>query len=224
MTALASRWASGVAQLVDWDEDDAGCCIEVRLKDLNHGDSLSVELQDTAFSAGRRVVCRLGQFDDVELFDFLGYGHRIFMLGGWICSDQPWGVTWECVVPGEFHRGASAAKDQLNLGFTGNPKRLAITHLSNARASRRLNDCLPDNFPILESDAKDRGPVCAVPLVTKNPIFKLAPLVPGVLSAREWFADLWWPDHLPDAMEQQRTCVRLRSFLRVEIHTEGARR
>ncbi len=77
MTVLVSWRAGGVAQLVDRDEDDASGSVKVGLKDLNHGDSLSVKLQDTALGASGRIIYRLSQFDNVELHDFLSYCHQI---------------------------------------------------------------------------------------------------------------------------------------------------
>jgi hypothetical protein len=76
MKSLVVRWASGVTQLVDWREDDPCGSVELGLEDLNHGGSLSVKLQDTTFGPSRRIVYRLGQFDDVELRNFLSYCHQ----------------------------------------------------------------------------------------------------------------------------------------------------
>jgi hypothetical protein len=199
------RRASRVTQLVERDEDDLSGRTKLGLKYLDHGDSLSIDLQDSPFGAGRGIVDRLDQFDDVELSDFVSYCHLIPILGGWISRDQSWCRALIRVMPGDFHQRFPALKSELNPGSAGESKWGSITNLFDPCGGRCLEDRIPNESPVVEADVEDAGPF-------------------RVLSAREWFADIWWPSHRLDAMKWRRTCVRLRPNLRVEKHTEGAQR
>jgi len=217
------RWTGGVAQLFERDEDDLRGGTKLGLEDLDHGDSLSIDLQDPSFGTCGGIVYRLGQLDDVEVSDFLSYRHRISILGGWVSRNQSWRRALFGVMPGDLHQRFSALEGELNPGSAGESKWRSIANLFDPRASRCLDRRIPNEPPVVKTDAEDMGPLRAVSSLSKNPIFELDPLKPSVLSAREWFADIGWPSHRLDAMKWRRTCVRLGSIFRVENHTGGAR-
>lgn len=224
MKSLVVRWASGVTQLVYGNENDAGGGVEVGLKDLNHGGSLSVKLQDPAFGPGRRIIYRLGQFDDVELRDFLSYCHGPFMLGAWISRDQSRGTVSAGVVPRNRYWGTATVNSKFNVDPAGNAVGAAIAYNSD----RSFNDCLgngaPEKPPIAETDVEHTVPFRSVSCWPEDPVFDLSPLVPSVLGARKNFSNPRRPVHGADAMERRRTCVELELGLRFRIHTEGAQR
>jgi len=114
LTASAMWWAGGVTQLVERSKDDACRRIEIGLEDLEHGDPVWPDLKHTAFSSGRCVVCRFGQFDDVELFDFVRYSHWLFMLEGRICGDQSRCAVFVGVMPRDRHWGMSVVDSKLH--------------------------------------------------------------------------------------------------------------
>jgi hypothetical protein len=213
-----------MAQLVDWNKNDAGGSIEVGLEDLNHGDSLSVKLQDTAFGPSGRIIYRLGQFDDVELRDFLSYCHQASMLGAWVGGDQSWCAVSIGVVPRNYYRGAPTVNSQFNVYPAGDAVGAAITNNSD----RGSNDCLgkaaPEKPPVAEVDVEHSVPFRAVSFRSKDPVFDLPPFVPSVLGARKNFPGFRRPVHSADAMERRCACVELESGLWFRIHTEGVRR
>jgi hypothetical protein len=224
MKSLAMRWASGVTQLVDWREDDPCGGVEFWLENLDHGDPLTVELQDTAFGPSRCIVYRLGQFDDVELRDFLSYCHQAFMLGAWISGDQSWRAVSIGVVPRDCHWGASTVDSKFNIDPAGDAVGAAITNDSD----RSSNDCLgkaaPEKRPIVEAGVEHSAPFRTVSCRSKDPVFDLPPFIPSVLRTRKNFSNLRRPVHGADAMERRRMCVELESGLRFRNHTKGIRR
>lgn len=224
MKPLAMRWASGVTQLVDGHENDSGSSVEVGLEDLDHGDSLSIKLQDTAFGPRRRIIYRLGQFDDVELRDFLSYCHQTSMLGAWIGGDQPWCAISARVVPRNRYRGTPFVKSKFNDYPAGDAVGAAITNNRDGSSNDCLGKVAPEKPPIVEADVEHSPPFRTVSCRSKNPVFDLPPFVPNVLRTRKNFSNLWRPVHGSDAMERSRTCVELESGLSFQNHTEGVRR
>lgn len=224
MKSLGVRWAGGVTQLVDWREDDPCGGVEVWLKNLNHGGSCSVKLQDAAFGPSRRIIYRLSQFDDVELRDFLSYCHQASMLGAWIGGDQSWGAASTRVAPRNRYWGTPTVNSKFNVDPAGDAVGAAITNNSD----RSSNDCLskvaPEKPPIAEADVEHSAPFRAVSCRSKDPVFDLPPFVPSVLWARKNFFNLRRPVHGADAMERRRTGVELESGLWFRNHTEGVRR
>ncbi len=224
MKPLVVRWASGVTQLVDGSENDAGGSVEVRLEDLDHGDSLSVKLQDTAFGPRRRIIHRLGQFDDVELRDFLSYCHQASMLGAWIGGDQSWCAASTRVVPRNCYWGAPTVNSKFNVDPAGDAVGAAIANNSDRCSDDCLGKAAPEKPPIAEADVEHGAPFRAVPCPAKDPVLDLSPFVPSVFRARKNFSNFRRPVHAADAMERRRTCVESESGIWFRNHTEGVRR
>lgn len=218
------RWAGGMTQLVDRDEDDASGSVKVGLKNLNHGDSLSIKLQDTALGPSGRIIYRLSQFDNVELRDFLSYCHQVSMLGTWIGGDQSWCAVSTGVVPRGHYWGTSAVNSQVNVGPAGDAVGAVITNNSDRGSNNCLGKAAPEKPPVAEVDVEHSAPFRAVSFRSKYPIFDLPPFVPSVLGTRKDFSRTRRPLHGADAMERRCTCVGLVSGLRSRIHTEGVRR
>jgi hypothetical protein len=223
MKLLTMRWTSGMTQLVEWDEDDASGGIEVGLEDLNHCDSRSVKLQDTAFGPSRRIIYRLGQFDDVELRDFLNYCHQASMLGAWIGGDKPWRAASAGVLPRNRYWGAATVDSKFNDDPAGDAVGAAITNNGDRSSNDSLGKAVPEKSPIAKADVEHSAPFRAVSCRSKDPVFDLPPFVPSVLRARKSFSNLRRPIHGADAMERRRTCVERESGLWFRNHTEGAR-
>ena len=224
MSSLAVRWAGGVTQLVDRNEDDASGSVEVGLKNLNHGDSLSIKLQDAALGASGRIIYRLGQFDNVELRDFLSYCHQASMLGAWIGGDQSWCAVSTGVVPRGHYWGVSAVNSQVNVDPAGDAVGAMITNNSDRRSNNCLGKAAPEKPPVLEADVEHSAPFRAVSFRSKYPVLDLPPFIPSVLRTRKNFSRVRRPLHSVDAMERRCTCVELESGLWLQIHTEGVQR
>jgi hypothetical protein len=224
MRSLAVRWAGGVTQLVDRNEDDASGSVEVGFKNLNHGDSLSIKLQDTAFGPSGRIIYRLGQFDNVELRDFLSHCHQDSMLGAWIGRDQSWRAISAGVVPRSYYWGTSAVNSQVNVDPAGDAVGPVITNNNDHGSNSCLGKAAPENSPVAEIDVEHSAPFRAVSFLSKYPVFDLSPFVPSVLGTRKNFSRLSWPLHSEDAMERRCTCVELESGLWLQIHTKGVQR
>jgi hypothetical protein len=154
MKSLAVRWARGVAQLVDRSENDTSGGVEIGLKDLNHGGSLSVKLQDTTFGPSRRIIYRLGQFDNVELRDFLSYCHRVPMLGAWIGGDLSWCTISIGVVPRNRYWGTSSVHGKFNVDPVFDPPPFVP---SVFRARKNFSDLWR---PLHAADAMERRRTC----------------------------------------------------------------
>ena len=223
MKRLGTSGASGVTKLVEGNENDPRGCSEFRLKDLDHGNALPIDLKYSTFGAGRRIVYRLRQLDDVEVSDVVRYRHRVSMLKGWISRNQPWCIAFFGVVPGELYRGISASEGDSNPGFASKPIWRSITNLSNHGVKCRFDDLVPKKHPVIELNLEDGCPFGTVSTVSKNPIFHLGPCIPGILGSRKRFTCSRWPSHSTDAMERRRACASPKSRLRAIDHAKGAR-
>jgi hypothetical protein len=218
------RRSGGVAQLVDRSEDDTSGSVEIGLEDLDHGDALSIKLQDTTFGSGRSIVYCLGQFDNVELHNFLSYCHQTLMLGARIGGDQPWRTVSVGVVPRNYYRSTPIVHGEFNLDSAGDAMWAAVAHDSDLGSNYRLGKIAPKKFPFGEADMEHLVPFRAMSGRTKDPVFDLPPFEPSVLGPRKGFSNFWRPLHLGEAMEPKHTCVCLGSIHRGAGCTRGARR
>jgi len=222
MTVLVSWRAGGVAQLVDRRENDPCGRIELGFEDLEHCDPIRPYLQHSPFCAGGRIECRLGEFDDVEFSDFVGYCHGYSMLEVWIGGDQSWRAVFIGVMQSESYQSAPTVHRKPDICAAGKAEWRPIMNDLDWNADCCLEHGVPYECPIAQADAKHGVPFWSVAIGTENPTLHLRPLVPGILDPWEGFTHFWWPVHRDDAMEQRRMCVRLKSIFRAENHTESA--
>lgn len=215
------RWLDE-AQLVEGGEDDPRSGIELWFENLKHCGLWGVELQHAPSRASRRIVDTLGQLDDVEFVDLARYSHSPSMLGNRKGSYQSWRISFKRVVPRDGHRSYTPFDRQVDRYSTCDAERRAITHESNRRVECRLRYRSPHLIPVARPDMENTFPFSSMSFFSKDPL-QLALLVPGVWDAGEEVSNFRRPVHGADARERGRTCVLLRSILRVSNHTKVSR-
>ena len=85
----------------------------------------------------------------------------------------------------------------------------------NWRPQHSSCDRLPNEVLVTHADMKDTPPLLGVPLLAEDPLSQLCPFAPDALTPRKKLSNFRRPRHNPDAKEPDRTCVLLRSILRV---------
>lgn len=145
------------------------------------------------------------------------------IVGLGVGRNQPWCRVHIRVVPCRYGKSDSFADSKLAKDFTAH---------SGAGMAKRCHWCgqhtqsdrFPNEIEVVDRHAEDAIPLRSMAVLREDPVGPLLLRAPGILGTRQWIANSWWPVHLDHAMERRRTCVRLRSILRVEIHTEGGQR
>ncbi len=145
------------------------------------------------------------------------------IVGLGVCGNQAWCCLCIRVVPCRGDSRGPLIDDQLDEGPTADAGVLFV-HSRDESSDYCRGDQAPNEICVFLGYPEDASPFGAMTLLRKDPIGQLDPLTPCVGGAGKRLADLRWPCHTTHAMEQRRTCVRLRSILRVEKHTKGARR
>lgn len=207
------------AQLVEWNENDSCSGIELGLQDLDHRGVGRIQLQYPTTSASRRIVCPLGQFDDVELVDFVRYSHSLSMLGNRKGSYQPWGISFKRVVPRNDRRSYAPFDREMDCYSTCNTERGAIAHELNRRVGCRFCNRRPHLVAVAGTDMENAFPFSSVPFLSKDP-FQLTLLIPGIRDAGKKVTGFRWPLHGGDARKQRRACVQLKLILFIGNRTK----
>lgn len=223
MRALGASRRSEELQLVDRREDDPRRSIELRFEDLKHRDPVWAYLKHTTPGSSRRIVCGLGQFDEVKGDDFMSYCHGSPMLEVRIGSDQSWRTVFVGVMQRQRYLSASAVHCQPDVNTAGDAEGRPIMNNFDWHRDCLFNHGFPHEGPIAYANVKDGAPLRSVALYTEYPTLHLLPLVPGVLGSRKSFTCSRWPSHRSDAMEWRRACASLKSRLRAIDHAKGAR-
>jgi hypothetical protein len=206
-------------QLVERDKDDSLGAAELWLENLDHRHVGPIKLQHATPCTGRRIVYALGQLDDVEGGDLVGYRHGSFMLRGRVGGDQPRCGPFDKVVPGNNCERNAAVERELGLHLAGNPEWRAITHSADGGVKRRSCDGSPEKLPVNEAYSEYPLPFVAMSSRPEDP-FQLGKLVPGIRSTGEGFSYLRRPRHRPDARGAAFTRVRRKSILRIVNRTQ----
>lgn len=204
------------AQLVEGGEDNSLGRTELWLENLDHRDLGSIKLQHASPSTSGRIVYPLSQLDDVEGGDFVSYCHGLSMLGNRIGSNQPWCCNLDGVVPRNECRRAAVGNHEADYP-TGSAIWRSFSNLFDGCVEHRLCDGCPDALPVTWPYVEHTCPFRPVATGSEDPL-QLGPLVPDTRSTRKRVSSSRRPCHASDARDEDFTCVRLRSILRVDSH------
>jgi hypothetical protein len=91
--------------------------------------------------------------------------------------------------------------------------------IRNWRQWHGLRDAVPYLIRILDLCVENTSPLGSMSIRSKYPL-QLNSLVPNARRKGERFSNSRWPGHNPDARKRRRTCVLLRSILRIGNHTK----